>query len=75
MKVLMLNGSPKGENSVTLQTVRYLELLHPEHTFEVLHVGARIKGLERDFAPAVHLDYDESNACGFRDGDYGRILT
>ena len=28
-----------------------------------------------DFAPAVHLDYDESNACGFCDGDYGRILT
>ena len=27
-----------------------------------------------DFAPAVHLDYDESNACGFRPGDYGRIL-
>lgn len=27
-----------------------------------------------DFAPAVHLDYDESNACGFRSGDYGRIL-
>ena len=27
-----------------------------------------------DFAPAVHLDYDESNACGFTPGDYGRIL-
>ena len=27
-----------------------------------------------EFAPAVHLDYDESNACGFREGDYGRIL-
>ena len=26
------------------------------------------------FAPAVHLDYDESNACGFAPGDYGRIL-
>ena len=26
------------------------------------------------FAPAVHLDYDESNACGFRSGDLGRIL-
>lgn len=26
------------------------------------------------FAPAVHLDYDESNACGFVPGDYGRIL-
>ena len=26
------------------------------------------------FAAAVHLDYDEANACGFRNGDYGRIL-
>ena len=27
-----------------------------------------------DFAAAVHLDYDEANACGFRSGDLGRIL-
>ena len=27
-----------------------------------------------EFAAAVHLDYDEANACGFRDGDLGRIL-
>ena len=27
-----------------------------------------------DFASAVHLDYDEANACGFRKGDLGRIL-
>ena len=27
-----------------------------------------------DFAAAVHLDYDEANACGFRPGDWGRIL-
>ena len=27
-----------------------------------------------DFAAAVHLDYDEANACGFRSGDMGRIL-
>ncbi len=27
-----------------------------------------------DFAPAVHLDYDEANACGFQAGDLGRIL-
>ena len=26
------------------------------------------------FAPAVHLDYDEANACGFQQGDLGRIL-
>ena len=27
-----------------------------------------------DFAPAVHLDYDEANACGFINGDWGRII-
>ena len=27
-----------------------------------------------DFAPAVHLDYDEANACGFQKGDWGRII-
>ena len=27
-----------------------------------------------DFSGAVHLDYDEANACGFRKGDWGRIL-
>ena len=50
MNILVLNGSPKGEYSITLQTVRYLERLHPEHSFDVLHVGQRIKSLERDFS-------------------------
>ena len=27
------------------------------------------------FETAVHLDYDEANACGFQKGDLGRILT
>jgi propanediol utilization protein len=27
-----------------------------------------------DFRGAVHLDYDEANACGFTPGDLGRIL-
>ena len=27
-----------------------------------------------DFSSAVHLDYDEANACGFVNGDLGRIL-
>lgn len=53
MKILVLNGSPKGAYSITLQTVHYLEKLHPEHTFEVLHVGQRIKALEKDFTPAL----------------------
>lgn len=27
-----------------------------------------------DFRAAVHLDYDEANACGLQKGDFGRIL-
>ena len=50
MNILVLNGSPKGEYSVTLQTVRYWEKLYPRHIFEMLHVGQRIKALERDFS-------------------------
>lgn len=51
MKILVLNGSPKGHYSVTLQTINYLQKLCPKHEFEVLHVGARIKALEKDFTP------------------------
>ncbi len=53
MKILVLNGSPKGENSITLQTVRYLEKKFPAHGFEVLHVGQRIRSIEKDFTEAA----------------------
>ena len=52
MKILVINGSPKGAYSVTLQTSLWLEKKHPEHQFAVLHAGQRIAALERDFAPA-----------------------
>lgn len=52
-KVLVINGSPKGKNSITLQTSRYLELLFPEISFEHLHVGAQIKALEKNMEPAL----------------------
>ncbi len=53
MKILVINGSPKGEYSITLQTVRYLEQQFPGQQFEVLHAGQRIKALEQDFSAAV----------------------
>ena len=39
MKVLVLNGSPKGKYSITLQTSLFLEKRFPEHDYLVLHVG------------------------------------
>ena len=52
MRILVLNGSPKGQYSITLQTVNYLKKICPKHEFEILHVGARIKALEKDFSEA-----------------------
>ena len=52
MKILILNGSPKGRYSITLQTTRYLEKVYPNHSFEVLHVGQKTKSLQKDFASA-----------------------
>ena len=51
MKILVLNASPKGKNSITIHTALYLQALHPEHSFTILPVGQRIKAYEKDFAP------------------------
>ncbi|MBE6763383.1 MAG: iron-sulfur protein [Ruminococcaceae bacterium] len=53
MHITVLNGSPKGDYSITLQTVLYLQKVYPSHTFEVVEVGRRIKALEKDLTPAL----------------------
>ncbi len=52
MKILVVNGSPKGNNSITLLTVLYLEKLFPGQEFTYLNAGAQIKLLEKDFTSA-----------------------
>lgn len=53
MKICVISGSPKGENSITFQTVLFLEKKFPECTFETIHVGQRIRGLEKDMSDAL----------------------
>ena len=55
MKIAVINGSPKGKYSITLQTVRYLQLIYPEHEFVTLDAGQRIKALAKDFSEAREL--------------------
>ena len=55
MKIAVINGSPKGKYSITLQTVLYLQRKYPQHCFEILHAGQKIKSLEKDFTPAKTL--------------------
>ena len=51
MRILILNGSPAGKDSITLFTAQYIESRFPAHSFETLHVGQRIRAIEKDFAP------------------------
>lgn len=53
MKVLILNGSPKGKYSITLQTSLFLEKKFPAHKFQYLNVGQYIKSFEKDFTAAA----------------------
>ncbi len=49
MNILILNGSPKGKYSITLQTLHYIKKLNPEHKFKTIHVGQKIRALENNF--------------------------
>ncbi len=55
MRIAVINGSPKGKNSITLQTTLYLSKKYTEHEFEVLNAAQIIKLLERDFSRAEKL--------------------
>ena len=52
MNILVLNGSPSGSESITLQTVEYLKILFPQHSYEILNVGQKIRSFEKDFSEA-----------------------
>ena len=53
MNILVINGSPKGNNSITLHTCLYLEKHNPHHKFEYISAGQKAKALEKDFRPAL----------------------
>ena len=48
MKIVILNGSPKGMTSVTMQYVLFLRKKLPQHEFTILNVCQDVKKLEGD---------------------------
>lgn len=47
MDICILNGSPKGEKSVTMQYVKFLVLANPDHSFHTCDVSNKIRALEK----------------------------
>ena len=48
MKIIVLNGSPKGDLSVTLQYVHFVQKKFPQHELKIFNVAQQIRGMERE---------------------------
>lgn len=48
MKIAVLNGSPKGQISVTMQYVHFLQQKFPETEFKIFDIALKINKLEKD---------------------------
>ncbi len=48
MKIAVLNGSPKGDRSATMQYILYIQKKFPQHELKILNVAQQIKVLEKN---------------------------
>jgi multimeric flavodoxin WrbA len=48
MKIAVLNGSPKGDTSVTMQYVKYIRKEFGQHELKIINISQRIKKIEKD---------------------------
>src|SRR4030043_198223 len=48
MKIIVLNGSPKGDLSVTLQYVHFVQKKFPQHELKIVNIASHIKKIEKD---------------------------
>jgi len=55
MNLIVLSGSPKQDESVTLQSIKYLELKNPAHSFDYVHIITQVKDFEQDPALIINV--------------------
>jgi len=48
MKIAVLSGSPKGDSSVTLQYVKFIQRGFPQHDLKIHHLSQNIQRIEKD---------------------------
>ena len=48
MKIIVLNGSPKGEQSVTMQYIHFIEKKFPEHQIKIFNITQQIHKIDRE---------------------------
>ncbi len=53
MQICVLNGSPKGQYSITVHTSLFLEKKFPQHHFSYFDIGAKINAYEKDMSEVI----------------------
>ena len=48
MKIVVLNGSPKGDISATMQYVHFIQKKFPQHELGILNISQKIQAIEKD---------------------------
>lgn len=64
MKIVVLNGSPKGDISVTMQYINYIHKRFEHHDFKIINVSQGINQIEKD----ENIFQDIINEIKFSDG-------
>ncbi|WP_026884710.1 NAD(P)H-dependent oxidoreductase [Clostridium akagii] len=48
MKIIVLNGSPKGDLSATMQYIKYIQKKFSQHELKIINIAERIGQIEKD---------------------------
>ncbi len=64
MKIIVLNGSPKGNESATMQYILYIQKKYPQHELKILNIAQQIKKLEKNEDKFKEIIEDVKNSDG-----------
>ncbi len=64
MKIIVLNGSPKGIESATMQYILYIQKKFPQHEFKILNIAQQIKKLEKSDEKFQEIIEEVKNSDG-----------
>jgi len=71
MRFVVLNGSPKGDVSVTMQYVRFIQKKFPNHEFLIHNISQRLSKIEEDKGSFKEIIQSIERQTGF----YGPFLS
>lgn len=64
MKISVLNGSPKGITSITMQYVHYIQKEFPQHELKIINISQRIRKIEKEAQAFQHILDEISGSDG-----------